>query len=50
MKNLANCLNCKQDFDVEYAEIYLKGNKWFCSARCVLEFDKKWKEKMTREP
>jgi hypothetical protein len=41
---LANCRNCGKDYDVEFAEIYLKGSIYFCSAKCVLEYDKAGEE------
>ncbi len=40
----SHCRNCGKDYNVEYAEIYLKGSTYFCSAKCVLEYDKAWKE------
>lgn len=46
---LANCRNCGKDYDVEYAEIYSKGSKYFCSAKCVLEYDKYWKESQKKK-
>jgi len=38
----AKCLNCGKDYDIRIAEIHFKGNKFFCSMKCVLEYDKKW--------
>lgn len=44
IKNLCNCKNCGKDYDVEYSEIYLKGNLYFCSAKCIVEYEKQSKE------
>ena len=39
-KCLCYCNNCGKSYDPDEASIYKKGNVFFCSAKCVIEYDK----------
>ena len=40
------CNNCKNLYDLQVAETYHKGNQYFCSKTCCLEYDKQFAQEV----
>ncbi len=37
------CIHCGKNYNIRSAEVYNKGNKYFCGKDCILKYEEKWK-------